>query len=181
MFETRKSKIDGCLEILPRVFRDDRGIFVKVFHKNIFADLGLEYNFVEEYYSQSFKNVIRGLHFQVPPEDHVKLVYCIDGAAFDVVLDLRKGSPTYGKYDTFTLDSKHANMVYIPSGMAHGFCSISDSSTLVYKTSTVYDPECDSGILWNSVNITWPTLQPVMSERDKNFDDFLNFKSPFTL
>ena len=181
MFECKKSIIDGCIEIFPKVFEDERGSFVKVFHKTNFENLNLEGDFAEEYYSRSFKNVIRGLHFQIPPADHTKLVYCIEGVAFDVVVDLRQGSPTYGQYETFTLDSKLANMVYIPKGMAHGFCSISDSSTLIYKTSTVYDPKCDTGVLWNSIGIPWPTLSPIMSERDKQFLEFKFFKSPFSV
>lgn len=179
MFECQKSKLKGCLEIFPKVFKDDRGSFVKVFHKPNFKSLDLEGNFVEEYYSRSFKNVIRGLHFQVPPADHTKLVYCIEGLVFDVVLDLRKDSPTYGQYATFTLDASLANMVYIPKGMAHGFCSISNSSTLVYKTSTIYESDYDKGILWNSLDIPWPTSSPIISERDRSFSEFNFFKSPF--
>ena len=181
MFECKKSKIEGCVELFPSVFEDNRGSFVKVFHKNYFQNFGLESNFVEEYYSHSFKNVIRGLHFQMPPEDHSKVVYCLAGSAFDVVVDLRRGSPTYGKTATFELNSKTANMVYIPKGMAHGFCSTSESTTMVYKTSTVYDPGCDAGILWNSIGIVWPTLSPIMSERDKSFSDFQSFDSPFSI
>ena len=179
MFKIKRSKIDGCCELTPNIFEDNRGSFVKVFHDEAFADLGLENKFAEEYYSKSFKGVIRGLHFQVPPEDHVKLVYCISGSVFDVVVDLRVGSPTFGQYDTFNLCADDANMVYIPKGMAHGFCSLSESSTLVYKTSTTYNPTCDSGILWNSVDIDWPDKDPVLSNRDKNFCDFKSFKSPF--
>ena len=179
MFQIKKSKIDGCLEIFSRVQKDNRGSFVKVFHKPAFQKLGIESEFEEEYYSQSFKNVIRGLHFQLPPKDHDKIIFCINGSVLDVVVDLRKESPTYGKHHSFELNAKQANMIYIPKGMAHGFCSISESSTLVYKTSTVYDPKYDSGILWNSLDINWPTNDPIMSDRDKDFLDFSLFKSPF--
>jgi len=179
MFEIKKSKIEGCIELFPKVFEDSRGRLVKVFHKTIFKSFGLESEFSEEYYSRSFKNVIRGLHFQIPPKDHEKVVYCIDGSVFDVVVDIRKGSPTYGKYDTFELNSRSANIVYIPKGLAHGFCSMSDSSTLVYKTSSTYDSECDAGILWNSMGINWPTSDPIISDRDKNFCEFNSYESPF--
>ena len=181
MFEIKSSKIDGCYELTSNIFDDCRGSFVKVFHEDAFAKVGLESKFAEEYYSTSRKGVIRGLHFQVPPEDHVKLVYCISGSAFDVVVDLRVGSPTFGNHEVFSLRSDLANMIYIPKGMAHGFCSLSESTTLVYKTSTVYSPTCDSGILWNSVDIDWPEIFPVLSDRDKSFPDFKSFISPFII
>ena len=179
MFEIKGSHLDGCFEIIPNIIKDNRGSFVKVFHHETFADLGLENRFVEEYYSKSYKGVIRGLHFQVPPEDHVKLVYCISGNAFDVIVDLRIGSPTYGQFDTFNLCADKANIVYIPTGIAHGFCSLSESSTLVYKTSTMHNPSYDKGVLWNSIDIDWPEKDPVISKRDKNLIDFKSFKSPF--
>jgi dTDP-4-dehydrorhamnose 3,5-epimerase len=181
MFEINKSEIEGCLEIIPKVFNDDRGSFVKVFHDTAFQKAGLENNFAEEYYSKSLKGVIRGLHFQTPPDDHVKLVYCIDGSVQDVVVDIRVGSKTYGKFQVFNLNSNDANMIYIPTGMAHGFCSLSDSATLIYKTSTVHSPNNDSGILWNSIGINWPFENPIISERDKSFVDLHSFKSPFYL
>tara|TARA_Y200000002_G_scaffold367831_1_gene360273 strand:- start:65 stop:619 length:555 start_codon:yes stop_codon:yes gene_type:complete len=179
MFEIKKTKISGCLELIPNIFDDKRGLFVKVFHQNAFASAGLETNFTEEYYSKSIKGVIRGLHFQIPPKDHVKVCYCVQGSVFDVVLDLRLGSPTFGEHEVFSLTAKDANMVYIPKGMAHGFCSLSESSILVYKTSTVYDANYDSGIRWDSAGIQWPTESPIMSDRDKEFIDFQSFKSPF--
>lgn len=179
MFEINESQIEGCYKITPKIIKDERGSFVKVFHSKAFLDAGLESSFVEEYYSKSKKGVIRGLHFQTPPEDHVKIVYCSEGSVFDVVVDLRIGSKTFGKFETFTLNSENANMVYIPKGIAHGFCSLSNSSTLIYKTSTVYSPSQDSGILWNSVGINWPVEEPILSRRDKEFVDFKSFKSPF--
>ena len=181
MYEINKSDIEGCFEIIPKVFNDFRGSFVKVFHETTFQEAGLENNFAEEYYSKSFKGVIRGLHFQTPPDDHTKLVYCIDGSVYDVVVDLRVGSKTYGKFQALNLNSRDANMIYIPTGLAHGFCSLSDSATLVYKTSTVHSPSKDSGILWNSIGINWPCENPIISERDKSFIDFKSFKSPFNL
>lgn len=179
MFDIKRSKIDGCLELIPSIFEDHRGSFVKVFHQDAFASAGLENSFTEEYYSKSLKGVIRGLHFQIPPKDHVKVVYCVQGSVFDVVLDLRVGSPTFGEYEVFSLTAKDANMVYIPKGMAHGFCSLSEASILVYKTSTVYDANYDSGIRWDSAGIQWPTETPIVSDRDKQFPTFQSFKSPF--
>lgn len=158
-----------------------RGRFVKIFHEPSYAALGLETNFAEEYYSVSHKNVIRGLHFQVPPMDHVKMVYCLEGHALDVVLDLRVGSPTYGQFETFELNSINSSSIYIPKGMAHGFCALSENTIMVYKVSTVYSPEHDAGILWNSVGIPWPIRDAVLSVRDQDFSTFADFNSPFSL
>ena len=179
MFEKKDSKILDCVELFPHIFKDDRGSFIKTFHKSAFESLGLDFDFSEEYYSRSYKNIIRGLHFQIPPMDHSKLVYCIEGSVFDVIVDLRVGSPTFGMFDTFNLNAETANILYIPRGIAHGFCSETDISTMIYKTSTLYDPNSDTGILWNSIDIPWPTKNPIISERDKQFISFEDFNSPF--
>ena len=179
MFELKKSKLAGCFEIQPRVLEDSRGRFVKVFHSPEFATLGLETAFVEEYFSVSHKNVIRGLHFQLPPMSHVKMVYCQQGIALDVVVDLRIGSPTYGQFDLFELSSSKANGIYIPVGLAHGFCALSESATMLYKVSSVYSPEHDAGVRWNSMGIPWPVAEAILSDRDKSFSTFNEFVSPF--
>jgi dTDP-4-dehydrorhamnose 3,5-epimerase len=156
-----------------------RGRFVKIFHEPSYAALGLETNFAEEYYSVSHKNVIRGLHFQVPPMDHVKMVYCLEGHALDVVLDLRVGSPTYGQFEMFELNSINSSSIYIPKGMAHGFCALSENTIMVYKVSSVYSPEYDAGILWNSASIPWPNSGLIISDRDRGFPMLKDFNSPF--
>lgn len=179
MFVLGKSKIDGCFELQTKVFNDIRGKFVKTFHEQEFSSRGLETKFAEEYYSISSKNVIRGLHFQLPPMDHVKLVYCVEGEVLDAVVDLRVGSPTYGQYELFELSATKANSIYIPKGMAHGFCVKSEQAILVYKVSTIYSPECDSGILYSSIDISWPTDAPILSERDDSFPTLKEFESPF--
>lgn len=180
MFELKPSKLAGCFELQPKVFDDERGRFVKVFHEQAFAAQGLETNFAEEYYSISYKNVIRGLHFQLPPMDHVKMVYCVHGEVLDVVVDLRVGSPTYGQYSLFELSAEKGNSIYIPKGMAHGFCALSDHAIMVYKVSTMYSPANDAGLLWNSVGIPWPTTDAILSVRDKSFLPFDQFISPFS-
>ena len=181
MFKVEPSKLLGCYKFSPKIIGDMRGRFVKIFHEPSYAALGLETNFAEEYYSVSHKNVIRGLHFQVPPMDHVKMVYCLEGHALDVVLDLRVGSPTYGQFETFELNSINSSSIYIPKGMAHGFCALSENTIMVYKVSTVYSPEHDAGILWNSVGIPWPIRDAVLSVRDQDFSTFADFNSPFSL
>jgi dTDP-4-dehydrorhamnose 3,5-epimerase len=181
MFILKSSAIQDCFELQPKVLDDARGRFVKVFHETGFAELGLETNFVEEYYSVSHKNVVRGMHFQRPPMDHIKMVYCLKGEALDVVVDLRVGSPTYGQHAVFELSAVKANIIYIPKGMAHGFCALSENTVMVYKVSTVYSPEHDAGVLWDSLGIAWPTNEPIMSARDRSFPTFTQFESPFQL
>lgn len=179
MFDLKPSNLVGCFELQPKVFDDARGRFVKVFHEQAFAAQGLQTQFTEEYYSASYKNVIRGLHFQLPPMDHVKMVYCVQGEVMDVVIDLRVGSPTYGQYAVFELGASKANSIYIPKGMAHGFCALSEQAIMVYKVSTSYSPVHDSGILWNSLPIPWPTTKTILSARDQGFPKLDQFKSPF--
>jgi dTDP-4-dehydrorhamnose 3,5-epimerase len=179
MFEIKESQLKGCYVLQPKAFDDARGRFVKVFHESAFEELGLETVFVEDYYSVSYQNVIRGLHFQLPPMDHTKMVYCVEGEVLDAVVDLRVGSPTYGQFELFELTAANANIIYIPKGMAHGFCVKSQQAKLVYKVSTVYSPECDSGIRWSSVGIPWLTDNPIVSIRDENFPNLNELLSPF--
>lgn len=179
MFVLKKSKIAGCFELQPKVFEDARGRFVKVFHEQAFAAQGLQTDFAEEYYSVSYKNVIRGMHFQLPPMDHVKMVYCVEGKVMDAVIDLRIGSPTYGQYEVFELSAAKANCIYIPKGMAHGFCALSEQAIMVYKVSTIYSPAHDAGILWNSVGIPWQQPEAILSVRDESFPGLDQFVSPF--
>jgi dTDP-4-dehydrorhamnose 3,5-epimerase len=173
------TSIPGCYELFPDVLQDERGFFVKTFHKDVFADHCLTTQFAEEYYTYSKQGVLRGLHFQVPPMHHVKLVYCVDGSVLDAVVDLRIGSPTFGKYATFELSRQKANIIYLPAGLAHGFYVLSSSAVLLYKVSTVYSPTHDSGILWNSAGIPWPNTNPIISKRDSGFMSLDKFKSPF--
>lgn len=171
--------IPGCFEIQPIIHEDQRGVFVKTFHEQIFAQHSLETHFAETYYSRSYKGVLRGLHFQFPPHDHAKLVYCLVGEVKDVVVDLRVGSPTYGKFVSFILNAETANMVYVPRGLAHGFYTLSESVIMVYHVTSVYSPQHDSGVRWNSVGIDWPRDNPIISQRDDQFVSLADFESPF--
>ena len=177
--QIKRALIPGCYEIVPTIFRDERGIFVKTLEEDTFARENLETHFVEEYYSLSYKRVLRGLHFQIPPKDCDKMVYCVSGSVLDVVVDLRIGSPAYGKFEIFELNSTKANIIYIPTGLAHGFYVLSDNATLIYKTTALYSPQHDSGIRWNSVDISWPDDNPIVSKRDREFLGFSDFSSPF--
>ncbi|MEI2418849.1 dTDP-4-dehydrorhamnose 3,5-epimerase [Arthrospira platensis SPKY2] len=174
-----ETKLSGCYLVQPKVFRDERGSFVKTFHQKIFNDHKLETKFVEEYYSVSNQNVLRGLHFQLPPHDHTKLVYCLFGKVLDAVVDLRVGSPTYGQWEMFELSEENAYVVYMPPGFAHGFCTTSERAIMIYNVSTVYASEHDTGIRWDSVGISWPAANLVISERDRGFLAFSEFESPF--
>ena len=178
-FEIFKTGIPGCFELLPVVHKDPRGAFVKTFHSEEFKAHGLETDFKEDYYSVSGKNVLRGLHYQKPPHDHVKLVYCVSGTVFDAVLDLRRGSPTFGKHSVIELNAEKANMLYIPKGMAHGFYTLSETAVMLYKVSSLYSPASDRGILWNSAGIPWPVKAPVISARDSGLMEFKDYDGCF--
>ena len=179
MFDLRESAIAGCYEIRPKVFIDGRGQFVKVFQAEPFSRLNLVTDFREEFFTTSRQGVIRGLHFQAPPMDQTKMVYCVSGSALDVVVDLRVGSPTYGCFAQFELDADQPTCLYIPHGLAHGFCVLDASATLIYKVSKPYAPDCDDGIAWDSVGISWPVSEPILSERDRGLTPLADFRSPF--
>lgn len=119
------------------------------------------------------------MHFQTPPHDHAKLVFAMAGEVLDVVVDLRKSGNTYGKYEVFRLSADNRNMLYIPKGMAHGFCALTDDATMFYFTGTVHNAEHDAGIRYDSFGFNWPTASPIMSERDKSFPGLQDFDSPF--
>lgn len=178
MFAVTPSALPGCVALQPRVLADARGRFVKTFHAEAFRALGLETAFVEQYYSHSQAGVVRGMHFQRPPAQHAKLVYCTAGEVFDVVLDLRVGSPTYGQAATFTLSAEQGNALYIPAGLAHGFCALVEA-TLVYNVTSVYAPEQDDGVRWDSIGVDWPVAAPLVSPRDALFPALADFASPF--
>jgi dTDP-4-dehydrorhamnose 3,5-epimerase len=174
-----KQHISGLYLIKPFHSEDDRGSFVKTFHAGEFAKHHLEHDFKESYFSESVKGAIRGMHFQVPPHDHAKLVFAIQGSVLDVVIDLRKKSATYKQFRTFQLDDVQKAMLYLPSGMAHGFCALSEKATLYYLTTSVYSQKHDTGIRYDSFGFEWPVANPILSERDLGFEKFEDFDSPF--
>lgn len=176
-----ETSIPGCLVVDVPVFSDVRGIFVKTFVKADFAGRGLACDFAEEYFTVSGKGVLRGLHFQTPPYDHVKVVSCLHGTVLDAVLDLRAGSPTFGCHELFELDGKSGRILYLPAGVAHGFLALSDDSLMAYKVTAGYSPSNDTGILWSSAGIPWPCNNPIVSERDSNFLPLARYESPFNM
>ncbi len=174
------TRLPGCLLVHPTPFRDDRGRFVKVFHTPLFLEQGLVTDFAEEYYSVSQPGVLRGMHFQLPPRDHAKLVFCTAGEVLDVIVDIRRGSPTFGEHVMVELSAEAGTMVYIPRGMAHGFYVPRETSTLVYMVETVHSPPHDAGIAWDGCGIVWPTSSPQLSARDKALPRLDAFETPFT-
>lgn len=177
--QLKSTSISDCYTIQPNIFKDARGSFVKPFHKGTFADNGLEAVLEEEYYSVSHQGVLRGLHFQNPPYEHVKIVYCLVGKVFDAVVDLRIGSPTYGCYETFELNCESADILYVPAGLAHGFYVLSEEAIVVCNLSRVYSPEHDNGILWSSAGVPWPNPRPILSFKDSHLTPLSDFNSPF--
>lgn len=177
--EFLQTTIPGVFLIKPKTFFDERGSFVKHFNGQEFQERGLVSAFHEDFFSISQKNVVRGFHFQTPPHDHAKLVYCSQGKVFDVLLDLRVGSPTYGKTETFFLDAKDYKALYIPSGVGHAFASLEDNSLVMYKVSSGHHPDHDKGVHWESVGLRWPVENAIVSKRDISFPALGDYQSPF--
>jgi dTDP-4-dehydrorhamnose 3,5-epimerase len=161
--------ISGVFEIQLAPRRDGRGFFMRVYDEEIFRKNGLHRHWVQENHSLTEKRgVIRGLHFQLPPFSETKLIRCVRGAVFDVFVDLRKGSPTFGRWGSIELSAEKHNSVYIPRGLAHGFCTLSEEAEVVYKVDSVYSPEYECGLLWSDADlaIPWPVEQPFVSDKD---------------
>lgn len=176
------TQIKGCLAIKFDKYFDSRGSFTKTFNEDLYENTDLaSLNLREEYYSSSNKNVFRGFHFQKPPYDHNKFVYCISGSVIDYFLDIRLYSKTYGKVCSVQLgtDDNTYDAVYLPKGIAHGFLSEIDNSTLVYKTDTKYNSQSDDGINWRSFIDIINIDDPIVSDRDNSFVEFSHFNSPF--
>jgi dTDP-4-dehydrorhamnose 3,5-epimerase len=175
----KQANIAGCFEIIPNIICDARGKFVKTFEKSLFSKNGLDIEFSEEYYTWSMQGVIRGLHFQIPPFEYKKTVTCLHGEILDVVVDIRKGSPTYYKYQIFNLKAEEGTMLYLPSGIAHGFEVLSDNAMVAYCVNSEYAPDYDKGIRWDSLDIPWQTIRPIISQRDQQFPSLDEFETPF--
>jgi len=173
--------LPGIKILRPPTFEDARGGFVKTFHDGQLAAHDIAMTVREEFFSTSGVGVLRGMHFQLPPHAHQKLVYCITGRVLDVVLDLRKGSATFGQSVGFELTEANRYIAYIPVGFAHGFLSLEPSTRMIYKTDAVHAPEYDWGIRFDSFGFAWPDcgVQPVISPRDRAHPSMGDFDSPF--
>ena len=177
--EIKRRLLNDVLVLKPFMHSDNRGTFVKPFNVDAFRELGISFAIKEEFFSVSRRDTLRGMHFQVPPHAHNKLVYCVAGEVLDVVVDLRRSSTTYGQCEQIYLRASDGLAVYIPVGFAHGFLALSDDSCLIYKTDAVYERSHDTGIHWRSLGFDWPTASPLVSERDESFPDLSEYQSPF--
>jgi len=165
--------IDGVIVIEPKVFKDTRGFFYESYHKKLFAANGIKDSFVQDNLSSSARGVLRGLHYQTAPRAQAKLVRVLQGAVYDVAVDIRPRSDTFGKFFAITLSAENSKMLYIPEGFAHGFCALEEGTEFLYKVSDYYSPEHERGILWSDpgLAIPWPKLDIpfILSEKDQKY------------
>ena len=181
MFTFKETKIKDVYIIEPEVFGDNRGYFMETYRKEEFDNAGLKYNFVQDNQSKSKKGVLRGLHYQ-RNFPQAKLVRVISGEVFDVAVDLRKNSPTYGQWVGEILSSENKKMLMVPRGFAHGFMVLSETAEFIYKCDEVYHPEDEGGIMWNDpeVGIKWPSdIEPLLSEKDQKHPSLKESKISF--
>ena len=166
-------EIPDVLLIEPKVFGDSRGFFYESYRKDAFSELGIEVDFVQDNHSRSAKGVLRGLHFQRSPRQQAKLVRVVRGEVLDVAVDIRKGSPTFGRSVAVNLSEENRRMLFIPEGFAHGFCVLKDDTEFLYKCSEIYSPEHEGGLLWSdpALKIEWPRLDCdyILSDKDRAY------------
>ena len=162
-------------------FEDHRGHFCETYSRSRYIELGIDVEFVQDNQSLSHSvGTLRGLHFQTPPAAQAKLVSCVRGAVFDVAVDIRRGSPTYGKWEGYELTAENRHQLYVPVGFAHGFVTLEADSEIVYKCSDYYAPEAEGSVLWNSCGIEWPLSGgPILSDKDQEAPLLADFHSPF--
>ena len=167
--------LQGVYEFEYPHFSDERGGFAKPYHAGSLGEYGLKADFKEFFYSDSHKHVLRGMHFQLPPHDHGKMVFVTSGAVLDVALDVRKASPTFGQSVSFELCADDQRCIYLSSGFAHGFLSLEDNSRINYLVTSLHSPTHDVGVRWDSFSFQWPVSSPVISSRDADFSTLENF------
>lgn len=176
------TNLQDVVILQPNIYGDHRGYFMESYNQKVFEQLGLKYNFVQDNQSLS-RNVgtIRGLHFQTNPRAQTKLVRCVKGAIYDVAVDVRKGSPTFGKWVGVILSEYNNRQLLIPKGFAHGFCTLVPDCIVSYKVDEFYSPDHDGGILWNDpeLDIDWPTSSPILSEKDSKLPTLSEAKLNF--
>jgi dTDP-4-dehydrorhamnose 3,5-epimerase len=167
-FEFERLEMPGPLLVRPRVFDDDRGVFLELYKHADFVRAGIGEHLVQDNYSTSTKGVLRGLHYQKHPKAQGKLVSCIQGRIYDVAVDIRRGSPHYGKWIGLELSEENRHMLFVPSGFAHGFQVISDTAAVLYKCTDEYSPADERGVIWSDpeINIAWPIKDPLLSGKD---------------
>lgn len=167
--------------VAPKRYEDDRGFFAETYSRRHYEELGIICDFVQDNHSVSRAvGTLRGLHFQAPPVAQGKLVRCGHGAIFDVAVDIRRGSATYGKWEGYELTAENGHQLYIPVGFAHGFVTLEADSEIVYKCTNYYAPETEGAVLWNSCGVEWPlSVVPILSAKDQKATPLADFNSPF--
>ena len=167
-FTFKRLNISDVILVEPKLFSDDRGFFLESFKTSDFLSIGIDKKFVQDNFSHSIRGVIRGLHFQRTPKAQAKLVTALKGEIFDVAVDIRKNSPTYGKWIGEILSESNHKLLYIPEGFAHGFCVLSEEADVLYKVSNEYSLDHEEGIIWSDpkLNIQWPITKPIVSDKD---------------
>jgi dTDP-4-dehydrorhamnose 3,5-epimerase len=170
-FQFERLSIPDVIVITPAVHRDERGFFMESYKWSEFAAAGIPERFVQDNRSKSGHAVLRGLHYQKIPKAQGKLMQVTQGEIFDVAVDIRKGSPAYGKWVGMKLTANNAQMLYVPAGFAHGFCVLSETAEVTYKVTDEYSPEHEAGIVWNDpdIAVAWPVTQPILSRRDADY------------
>ena len=174
--------LKGILEIVLEPLSDERGFLMRTFDEELFRQANIPTTWVQENHSINiYKNTVRGLHFILPPYTDGKLIRCIKGGLFDVFVDLRKGSPTFGKWESVVLSENDYKWIYLPKGLAHGFCTLADHTELIYKHDIEYNNGYDCGIIWNDSDlmIDWPCIDPVISVKDKDLMTFKEFVTTY--
>jgi len=163
---TLPTRLGGPILIEPEVHGDARGFFLETYRKEVFAELGIEDDFVQDNHSRSRRGVVRGMHFQAGMAKHIR---CVRGAIFDVLVDIRRGSPTFGQWEGFELNDENHHQLYCPVGFAHGFCVMSVLAEVIYKCTEIYHPEDERTLLWNdpALEIKWPVAGPIISAKDE--------------
>jgi dTDP-4-dehydrorhamnose 3,5-epimerase len=163
-----ETKLEGVVLVEPQVHGDERGFFVETYSKDAWAGLGVDAEFVQHNHSRSSMGTLRGLHFQTSP-GQAKLLRCARGSILDVAVDLRKGSPTFGRWEGHVLDDEKHHQIFVPIGFAHGFAVLSEVADVCYQVSSLYDPATEAGIAWDDpeVGVDWQVAEPLLSERDK--------------
>ena len=180
-FNFKKLKISDVILIDLKSFSDERGSFLESFRESEFVSNGIKTKFVQDNISHSIKGVLRGLHYQKNPKAQAKLVTAINGEIFDVAVDIRKGSPTFGKWAAEILSEKNHKSLYVPEGFAHGFCALSDQADILYKVSNEYSSENERGIIWNDpiLKIPWPVDKPILAKKDLELPRLDNIDNNF--
>ncbi|MBM0065901.1 dTDP-4-dehydrorhamnose 3,5-epimerase [Alkalicoccobacillus gibsonii] len=179
-----ETKFEDAFLLEPNVFGDHRGFFMESYNKDTFTSLGIDIEFIQDNHSLSqLAGTLRGLHYQLAPKAQTKLVRVTSGAIYDVILDIRKGSSTYGQWQGFILTSENKRQLLVPKGFAHGFCTLTPDTEVQYKVDELYSQENDRGIAWDdqNLNIDWPVSEPILSDKDSKHPLFKNADNNFEI